>query len=275
MDHVLNAVTPKQRLMEQLTPRPLDTDNNPTAAVVLPPDHPLMQKFQAALKEHLVKINAQLVEEIADIDNKISKLYGERDQIGTWIYQHQQEIDHQKEILNDYNRRLVDVNKKREQDEKEAALLKNDYDLKNRDFKDSKRKYNERLMELAHVKNLEHNFLKWNKEIEDEMEAAKRVVSKDHQDQKAITEKKRQMDFFLFNLDSEVRAREQELASIIDQCKDQTDHLKDLNQKLANSNTDLEVLQQDQKRLFTAWNEVILSIEKKDIFLAKQRDDLS
>lgn len=51
MEKVINASTVAQKIFQ---PSNNETSNDPRA--ILPPDHPLLAKFQRALKEHLLKV---------------------------------------------------------------------------------------------------------------------------------------------------------------------------------------------------------------------------
>lgn len=221
-----------------------------------------------------LKINNRLTEEINQIDHNINKLNKEQEEIGSTLYDQQQEIEHQKEMLDDYSDRLNDVSEKRLKNEINASKLKRDYvDLTNK-YKEISRAHNERLMELNQTRMLENNISKWTEEIEDEVKAAKRVVSKDKQNQTVISEEKRQMDLILFNMEGEVKKRDQELKVINEQINDQQGKIEFLNRNLSDGSADLNGLQLELKRLIGAWREVILSIQLKDEVLATMKADL-
>lgn len=274
MDRVLNTPTTKQKIhLDQPTSNPTeDASNEPPA--VLSPDHPLLEKFQQALKAHLLKVNNELAEEIADLDFTISKLNRDRENFGSDLYDYQAEIERQKDAIDTCNNQLKDVSDRRIQHEMNAANLKKEYDSINYNYKESKRIHNERLMELSHVQILENKISKWSKEIEDEVETAKRMVSKDGQNQLAISQQKKQMDLILFNLDEEVRRRERELVNINEQLAEQSGFVEILNRSISDANADLSALQNEQKRLLAAWNEVIMAIGQRDKVLVKIRNDL-
>lgn len=257
-----------QKIFQQLS----EEKNDPRA--ILPPDHPLLQKFQKALKEHLLKINNRLSDEIDQIDHNINRIKKEQETIGETLYDHQQEIEHQKEMLDEYNERLNEVSEKRLKNEINASKLKRDYVEMTNKFKEASRAHEDTLLELNQTRLLENNISKWTEEIEDEVKAAKRVVSKDKQNQVAISQEKRQMDLILFNLEGEVKRRDQELNVINEQIQDQNGKLEFLNRNLSDGSADLNGLQLELKRLIGAWREVILSIQLKDEVLATLRSDL-
>lgn len=275
MEKVLNATTPKQRLIEQLRPPDETVDGAAsTAPSVLPADHPLLAKFQKALRAHLDKVNNELADEIAALDFANKKLSRENEDVGSNLYDYRQEIERQKDQLDDYNSQLKEAAEKRSHFEKSAAARKRDFDALNRTYQNANRAHNERLMELQHAQVLENNIAKWTQEIEDEVTTAKRMVSKDGQDQLIVSQRKKQMDLILFNLDDEVRRSERQLAAINEQLAEQTNGLAVLNRSIADANSDLNALQHEHKRLCGAWNEVILAIKFRDRNLAQLRDEL-
>lgn len=180
------------------------SDETNDCRAILPPDHPLLEKFQKALKEHLLKINNHLSDEISQIDHNINRLKKEQENVGETLYDYQHEIEQQKELLDEYNERLNEVSEKRLKNEINASKLKRDYTELTSKFQEASRNHDEKLMELTQTRLLENNISKWTQEIEDEVKAAKRVVSKDKQNQGAISQEKRQMDLILFNLEGEV-----------------------------------------------------------------------
>lgn len=274
MDKVLNATTPKQKLLDQLTPRLPYDDMHPGGDGFLPADHPILEKFQKALNEHLLKARAQLTEEIADIDHNIDELCRERNEIGAQVYDSKQEMERQSKIIDDFSAQLTEISEKRIQQEKLTVEIIHDYDAMNREFKNIQNKYNASLLELSQVTGLELNVKKWTKDMEEEVIAAKRIVSKDKQNHLSQAQTKKQMDILLYKLESEVKAKEQELESIDGQLQEQNEYLEVLNQSLADANTDLESLQREHKQLTNAYNEVLIQIQIRDKTIFKTKEEL-
>lgn len=188
-----------QKIFQQTS----DETNNDSRAI-LPADHPLLEKFQRALKEHLLKINNRLSDEINEIDHNISHLKKEQENVGERLYDFQQEAEQQKEMLDEYNERLNELSEKRLKNEINASKMKRDYTELTKKFQEASRNHEDKLQELTQTRLLENNMSKWAQEIEDEVKAAKRVVSKDKQNQVAVSQEKRQMDLLLLNLEGEV-----------------------------------------------------------------------
>lgn len=244
------------------------------ATGLLPADHPLLARFQQALKEHLLKVTNQLESEIIDLDESIKKKDDEITEIGSKVYDMQNAIEVQRDQLDKYNKKILDFSDKRKIHEENAARLKLDYEKQDHSCKNLKRITNEVSQEIASMRVLESEIAKWNEEIQNEISLAKRVASKDNKDQRLVSEEKKKMDLILFKLDSEVRKNERTLSNIEDQIQEHNDSVATLNKSLADSNVDLEGLQQEHKKLMQAWGEIIVSVQHRDKVLAKAKDEL-
>lgn len=241
---------------------------------VLPPDHPLMQRFQNALQEHLLKVKSQLDEEIANLDHSIAEKDLQIAEVGSKLFDLQNETEKQRQQLDKYSLKISEMAEKRKVSEEIAAKLRKEFDAKEIFFKDAKHIHNETLHEIDSLHILENEISKWNEEIQSEVALAKRVTSKDSKDQRSISEEKKKLDLILFKLDEEVRKRERELENIDDQIKEHEVAVDGLNKSLCEANIDLEGLQHEHSKLMQAWGEVIVAIQQRDKMLEKAKTDL-
>ncbi|XP_055386329.1 coiled-coil domain-containing protein 40 [Condylostylus longicornis] len=231
---------------------------------VLPEDHPLLERFQKALREHLLRVESQLNNEIFDIEQQIKLKKKAHEDVGCKLYDMQQEVKKQNEILEESSKQLKEIHEKRIKGEENLIPLRAEYDDRLKYHKELKKAYNERMLELSRLQALEVNIKKWSDEIEDEIRAAKRTVNKDSQDQRLKAEEKRSMDLILFNLDAEIKKKEQELEEINEQTTEQLRINEVLQSSFSDACADLDALQHEHKRLTNAWNEVIISIQHRD-----------
>ncbi|XP_055917310.1 coiled-coil domain-containing protein 40 [Eupeodes corollae] len=241
---------------------------------LLPPDHPLLSKFQQSLKEHLLRVKNQLTEEIDELKHKIKIKEQEREEFGVKLYDRQNEIEKQNDILEEYSKNIHESVSKRIEDERQKELLQKEYDEKYNLTKQRKLQYNQRLLELGHLQNLENNIRKWTDDFETQLTSSKRVVSKDFQMQKAMAEEKQKSDLMFYNLQVEVKKREEELEGLSQQIADQTQLNNVLQTSLSDANADLEILQDEHKRLTQSWGEVIVAIQHRDKVLFQARQTL-
>ncbi|KFB47723.1 hypothetical protein ZHAS_00015789 [Anopheles sinensis] len=241
---------------------------------VLETDHPLLERFQAALKAHLVKVKDQLEEEVAELNHRLEQNEKESEEVGAELYDLQEEIDNQKELLEIYGKEILELSIRRQEEEKQAAKYRKEYEEQMVTMKEFNRIHKEHLMELENLTVLESEFAKWAQEIKDEIAVAKRVASKDAKDRLVAADEKRKMDLLVLNLDNEVKRKEHELEAIEDQIKEQDEKRETICRSLADANSDLEALQHEHKRVSQAWGEVIVAIQQRDRVLVKTKDEL-
>ncbi|KAM7352104.1 lethal (2) 41Ab [Cochliomyia hominivorax] len=242
-----------------------EDDNIPLS--LLPPDHPLLAKFQQSLKEFLMRTRDQLINEIEEIKYSVKQKEQQREEQGAKLYDRQQEIQRQNEQLEEYAQQIQDNLQQRHQEEENVRCLKAEYEEKSQLTKEHKTLYNKRVAELEHMQELEINIRKWADDIEDEVKNAKRVVSRDAQLQQQLSEEKKKSDLLFYHLDVEVKKSEKELEMVQNEIKDMEDVLEVLNMSVSNANADLEALESEHKRLTQSWSEVIVAISLRDRIL--------
>lgn len=237
-------------------------------------DHPLLDKFQATLKEYLLRITAQLKSETYEIDGKIAELNDERIQIGSNLYDLQQEIDRQKDESDMYNNQISNLFEHRTKCEAKNRESNEELKILQESLRNAKDLKSKRLSTLDKLQMVERNIDKWRQEMKHELKVSKLVLSKDKAEKERICKEKRQMDLLLLNLEVEVRRSKTESNEISEQIRDSEQQISHLNAKLARDNEDLNDLQADNRELITSWNEVLQSIAKRDKLLAKMNEDL-
>jgi len=237
-------------------------------------DHPLLERFQRALKDHLLKIQSQLENEIVELDHSIKAKDDEIAEVGSKLFDLQNEIETQRDQLDKYSKQILDLSDKRKIHEDSVDTLKAEYNIRELSCKDLKRINNEISQEISSMRTLEGEIARWNIEIQSEIALAKRVANKDSKDQRLVSEEKRKMDLILFNLDSEVQKKERELQHLEDQIREHSDSVSCLNKSLADANVDLEGLQQEHRKLMQAWGEVIIAVQHRDKALMKAKAEL-
>lgn len=237
-------------------------------------EHPLLDKFQATLKQHLLCKNEQLINENTEIDCEIQRMNDEREDIGAKIFDLQRRIEHQKSEMVLYNQRISQTFEKRIQCEESTRQVKLELKLLHDFHRDAKRTHDDRMTELKKLQTLEQTIDKWQQEMEHNLKVSKLMLNKDKQEQNRITKKKREMDLLLLNLEMELMKTDNKSTEIIQDIQEYQQQIEGLNTKLAYSNAGLDALQADNRRLISLWNEVIQAIANRDILLAKISKEL-
>lgn len=132
---------------------------------LLPADHPLLERFQKALKEHLMKVKLQLETEIVELDHSIKAKDEEITDVGSKLFDLQNDIEIQRDQIDKYNRNILDMSDKRKTHEDNVMRLKEEFNIKDSSCKDKKRIQNELTQEIGNMQVLENEIAKWNEEV--------------------------------------------------------------------------------------------------------------
>lgn len=237
---------------------------SPEMAVEMCANHPLLEKFQTALRAHLLRINGQLECEIGSLDQSINRLNDQREEIGSELYDLQQEAERQSVEINSCNEWINEKFEKRISNENQSKIIQSDLISLQAQFDEAVRIHRARTVEMQKLEMLSQNVSKWHEEMRSEIEVSKRVISKDRQMQIKKMGEHRKMDFIMFNMQTEVRKKEVQNADLLEQIQSQRQIMKKLNENLSEANTDLDALQGEHRLLISSWNEVVHAIETRD-----------
>ncbi|XP_041675332.1 coiled-coil domain-containing protein 40-like [Drosophila eugracilis] len=241
---------------------------------LLPPDHPLLRKFQESLKGHLLHNKLDIENEIADIKYQVKLKEQRREEQGLALYGMQQKMGFQEEQIKELSLAIENHLLNLKVERVNAKALKNEYEEKVMLTNSQKVLYHEKMVELGDLQSLGSNIKKWAYNIEDEVKNAKRIASRDAQLQNQLSQEKRKSDILFYRLNFEVKKRDDELRSICEEETAMNEVVNMLSMSIANANTDLEVLQNEHKRLTQAWSEVIIAIQLRDNILFQVQDTI-
>ncbi|XP_043947404.1 coiled-coil domain-containing protein 40 isoform X3 [Drosophila biarmipes] len=246
----------------------------PEQLALLPPNHPLLRKFQDSLEGHLLSTKYDIENEIAEIKYQVKLKEQRRQEQGLALYDMQLKMRFQEEQIIDISAVIERHLKNRQIEEISVRTLKKEYEEKSKLTKSQKALYHDRMAELEDLQSLGSNIKKWTHNIEDEVKNAMRIVSRDAQLQNQVTQQKLKSDILFYRLDMEVKKREKELDLICKEGAAMKEVVNILNMSIANANTDLEVLQNEHKRLTQTWSEVIIAIQLRDNILFQAQDTI-
>lgn len=242
-------------------------------ADILPPDHPLLQKFQDALNKHLTNLKFQLEVEIAALRNDEKQVKKEWEDAGIILYDKQQILNGQHERMDQMEETLRKVCEERTRIEKEVVPLQKDKETLDEELQRHRQVLKRKRMDLDNYNTLELTVHKWAKEVEDELRVTKTKAGKDAKIQKQLSEEKKKSDFIVFNLEMEILKRQKELDELRDQVNNQKQIIETLNGSYYDASSDLDALQNEHKRITQAWKEVIICIQHRDKVLYKGKED--
>lgn len=229
----------------------------------LAPDHPLLERFQKALKEHLLTQISRLEGEIFECETETKKKNAEREQLGVQTYEAQQLVCSQHKVLENI---IVDLQNVTAAKEEMEALLQQEKQ-KQRELRETlylKEKSNRELQnEIESVNYLIHQMSQWESKIESNISVNQRIAEKTRRENLQLAEEKRVQDMLIYNLMKEIWKLESEIESIDIQTKIQTAEIEEKEQVIAIGNTNIEALQAEYRCLMHSWNSVVVAISNR------------
>ncbi|KAI4455957.1 coiled-coil domain-containing protein 40 [Holotrichia oblita] len=231
---------------------------------VLEPEHPLLERFQRALKQHLEKQIDYLRNEILEYETAAKKKQAEKDQLGVDAYETQQIVSKQQTDLENSVTQLKNIIAAREENEvKLHAALDEHKNCRDKLFETEKKEIELR-KEIDSLNLLVQQMSSWEGDIESELKLNQRMFEKTKKDKAKLAEEKRQQDMLVYKLMTEVWDLEAELETMLMQLRVKEEEREKLAETIAISNTDIEAAESEHRCLLHGWHSVIIAISNRD-----------
>ncbi|KAJ8917137.1 hypothetical protein NQ315_012629 [Exocentrus adspersus] len=241
----------------------------------LTPDHPLLERFQNALKEHLLAQISRLESDIFESEMEAKKKNAEREQLGVQTYEAQQLVCSQHKLLENLAVDLQNVAAAKEQLETQLEEEKRKQkELKEKIYQTDKTN-RELQNEVESVNYLIHQMTQWEEKIESNISVNQRIAEKTRKDNQLLAEEKRAQDMLIYNLMKEIWKLESEIESMQIQAKIQTEEIEEQEQAIAVGNTDVEALQAEHRCLMHSWNSVVVAISNRSKVIDCLNDEVN
>ncbi|XP_057659079.1 coiled-coil domain-containing protein 40-like isoform X2 [Diorhabda carinulata] len=242
---------------------------------ILFPDHPLLEKFQGALKEHLLNLIDRANGEINEIEIELTKKNVELETYGLQVYEQQQIVCNKQETLGKLIQNVKILREKCEQEEEE--LERNTQILKDIDEKlfDTRKTARELFNEIESVKKINNSLEDVENSIEGHLKVNKTIASKRREDNETLSKKKRYQDYLMHSLITELWKLEGEMETLELSAEVKREYIDDLEEQIAVGNTTISALETEYKCLLQSWNAAVVTIGHRDGKLEKVQKKLT
>lgn len=230
----------------------------------LTPNHPLLEKFQQALKEHLLFQITRMKDEILEIEMETKKKSEEREKLGIQTYEAQQMVCTQQKTLENLVRQIETVSAAKEEVDRSLDESKKNYKEIQNMYLHSEKVNKELQTELESVHYLNNQMTQWEKKIESHISVNKRIASKTKKDYNLLFQEKKQQDMLIYNLTKTVWKLESDIEILAQENKIKEKEVEELEQVVAVGNTNIEALQTEIRCLMHSWNSVVVAISNRD-----------
>nr|CAD7570180.1 unnamed protein product [Timema californicum] len=247
-----------------ISPRTMHQHGEGDSMDLLEPKHPLMKRFQAALKAHLERQLLRLSEEVLELEAALKGKQVEREDLGVELYNLQQEVTKQQCLLDNYHDTLDSMIKTRQETETRVHAARMRHKAEAEKLNKAERKEEELRSELESLMLLEKQFSDWEKDMESDLTVSQRISEKTKVDKKQLADDKRRQDIFLLKLMTEVSNLSSQNSLLDTQFRVKDCERATIGQTVADANADLQALGQEQHRLLQSWNGVVINIKQRD-----------
>ncbi|NWV42285.1 CCD40 protein, partial [Grantiella picta] len=235
-----------------------------TELVILDPEHPLMTRFQAALKNYLTKQIEQVNLDLRELRAAMKTSKEKREELGVVLYGAQQQLGQLEAELEKCHERCSQAAAARQQLEEELEGLRNAHKEICHNTDDERKKVSamqtqiENLaLELFYVQNMDqdtHHRLLLMKQ------SAKRAEAERIQ---AEVEKKKQ-DLLLDQLTRKVYELQEQIALFEAQLVAQAEDTKVTRQAVSEAGLEVQAINMEKKRLMEHWNSSLAGMKQRD-----------
>ncbi|XP_044530265.1 coiled-coil domain-containing protein 40 [Gracilinanus agilis] len=232
--------------------------------VVLDPNHPLMKRFQSALKNYLKKQIGKIKLEILELNVATKHGKTQREELGVQLYGVQQHLAQlQMELEKSHDQYSV-IEAERRQTEEELQTIRALYNKTVATAKDEQKKMAELQAEMESLTLRLFYLQNIDQDVQDDISVMKQVVKKaELEKQNAEFEKKKQ-DLFVDRLTRTANQLEEQIALYEAQLGAQTQDTKIIRQAVAEACTEIDSINLEKKHLFQNWSTSLVGMKHRD-----------
>ncbi|CAF4208287.1 unnamed protein product [Rotaria socialis] len=252
-----SAIDGAQELQDALT-------EDEQSLVVLDPSHPLMVRYQEALKKHLLSREEKLATQLREADNELKKIREKRESLGVTLYNMQQELARHQMLLEKEHDHFGEINQDRQRIDQDLKQMK-DKHLKKKDEHDSQmRQTLETQKERDVLQRRLHYMNKAKNDIRGDLSTMRRATEKVDTEVTKLEADKRVQDLFVDRLVQQVDSLREQISMYEYQLKVQMEETKNIKHTLVEARLEAETLDLETKQLMQNWNSCLIGIRRRD-----------
>ncbi|XP_041073015.1 coiled-coil domain-containing protein 40 isoform X2 [Carcharodon carcharias] len=260
----LQLECPKSTPIERESDEESDMDDEHTELVVLDPDHPLMKRFQEALKNHLSKQLDKLTLELRDLTRRMKKQTTEREDTGVILYGTQQSLAQIQMELEKLHDRCSSASAKRRKAEEDLAHVRNLYQMSQVTTNSERSKVSQLQTEVENIA-LRHFYMDTLKhDVCSDIMVMKRTTEKLETEKLQAAKLKQTQDMFVDRLVSQMDALREQIAMYEAQYVAQAEETKAARKTVAEATTEIEVIGYEKKQLLEQWKSSLIGMQRRD-----------
>ncbi|XP_049823494.1 coiled-coil domain-containing protein 40 isoform X2 [Aethina tumida] len=240
---------------------------------VLDPNHPMLERFQKALKEQLLIQIDTLKSEVHEYNIALQRKREERDSVGVRSYEAQQVLCKQQAILEESAETLDTITKAREELQEKLEEERTRHKEVREKLFQSEKTVCELRGELEATNLLVQQMTEWETRIESNITVNQRIAEKTRKDNTKLAVEKRRQDAVIYKLMKEIWRLESELETMDMQLRVKESEREEMAEMVSQGNANIDVIQAEHRCLIHSWNSVVVAVGNRDKVLGCLRDE--
>ncbi|KAM8945657.1 coiled-coil domain-containing protein 40 [Pelodytes ibericus] len=243
--------------------------------VVLDPDHPLMTRFQTALKNYLTKQIHSLELELREMNTSFKKNKSQRQDLGGILYGIQQELARLQMGLEKHHDKHTRVSVLRRQKEEELEAIRDLYKKTHQVTDEERRKVSFMQTEVENLALRLFYMENMNKDVRSDISVMKRTVHKAEAERMQAEVEKLKQDMFVDRLTREADRLREQISLYEAQISAQREDTKASREAVSEANMEIESIGLEKKQLLQQWNSSLIGMTRRDEAYAAIQEALS
>ncbi|XP_059684388.1 coiled-coil domain-containing protein 40 [Gavia stellata] len=252
-----------------------------TELVVLDPEHPLMRRFQAALKSYLTKQIEKVNLELQELRTAVKKGKVQREELGVVLYGAQQQLAHlQMELEKSHDRRAQTATARRQLEE-ELEALRRTYKEACRNTDDERKKVSAMQTQVENLALHLYYMQNMDQDMRHNILLMKQSTKKAEAEKVQAEVEKKKQDLLVDRLTRKAYELQEQIALFEAQFVAQAEDTKVTRQAVNEACMEVQAINMEKKQLMNHWNRSLAGMKQRNEayiatqeLLSKYRHDL-
>lgn len=246
-----------------------------TDLVVLDPDHPLMKRFQAALKTQVSKQLEKAKLEKKELMDEVKRKKTKREEVGVTLYGVQQELARQQVNLESLRDKKTSASERRRDHEQQLTKLRDVYKGIQSQAGSQRKKNSELQTEVENLATRLFYMKRAKEDVRSDIAVMKRAAEKAEVEISQTEVEKKRQDLYIDRLTERVEQLREMIAMYEAQQAAQAQETKAAKEALSEARTEIEAIDMEKKQLYQQWTSSLIGMKRRDEAHAAMQEALS
>ncbi|XP_032991862.1 coiled-coil domain-containing protein 40 [Lacerta agilis] len=242
--------------------------------VVLDPEHPLMKRFQTALKNYLNKQIGKLTEEFRELTAGVKTAKTEREELGVILYGVQQQLAQLQMVLEKNHGHHAQIAMARRQLEEELQDLRGMYKNTCQGTESERKKVSAMQTEMESLSLRLFYMQNMDQDVRDDIAVMKRTVKKAEVDRMRAEVEKKKQDLHVDRLVTRVDELQEQIALYEAQHMAQAEDTRITRQEVGEASIEIQAIHLEKKQLLHQWTVSLTAMKRRDEAYAAMQEAL-